>query len=123
MLDIPPSLCALDAPSFDAPRLLGTLDMPIANPHMNGDVQERHDDGPREYQDFQHVQGEIEHKGGTDPNAYEGPNDCDPLGESGHVAAWTQFVVDRRHTLRRAHDATPEELRTAFEDEVRKRFS
>ena len=90
---------------------------------MNGDVQERHYDGPREYQDFQHVQGEIEHKGRTDPNANESPNDCDPLGESGHIAAWTQFVVGLLRTPRRAHDATPEELRTAFEDEVRKRFS
>ena len=62
---------------------MGTLDKPIAKPHMNGDDQERHYDGPREYQDFQHVQGEIEHKGGTDPNAYESPNDYDPLGESG----------------------------------------
>ncbi len=84
---------------------------------MNGDDQERHYDGPREYQDFQHVQGEIEHKGRTDPNAYERPNDCDPLGESYGLFA---------HMLEQellGHGRTPEELQTAFEDEARKRFS
>ncbi len=52
---------------------------------MNGDDQERHYDAPREHQGYQHALGEIEHKGGTDPNANESPNDYDPLGESGHV--------------------------------------